>query len=198
MRVLMGVETAMLVLLSVLVAGLLRSHAEILRALHRLGVDLDDPRRDDLAAAPPAATQAYDVSGVGPDGDAVHIGVAGVRPSTLLVFLSSGCATCQPLWDGLRRGETDLPDLTRVVVVARGAGHESPALLRELAPPGVPVVLSEAAWADYAVPGSPYFVHVDGGRVVGEGRAQGWAQLRSLLGRAEAEAAGRARQREPA
>ena len=31
----------MLALLAVLVAGLLRSHAEILRALHGLGVDLD-------------------------------------------------------------------------------------------------------------------------------------------------------------
>ena len=36
------VQAVALVLLGVLVAGLLRSHAEILRALHQLGISLDD------------------------------------------------------------------------------------------------------------------------------------------------------------
>lgn len=44
MRALVGIETALLALLSVLVAGLLRSHAELLRALHRLGAGIDDTR----------------------------------------------------------------------------------------------------------------------------------------------------------
>lgn len=186
MWVLIGVETALLLLLSVLVAGLLRSHAEILRALHRLGVNMEEGVP--LGPAVEGGGTAYDVAGVTPDGDAAHLGVTGVRQSTLLAFLSSGCVTCEPLWAGLARGEPRLPELGRVVVVTRGGGHESPARLRELAPAGVPVVMSEAAWADYAVPGSPYFVYVDGGRVVGEGRAQGWEQLRSLVGRAAAEA----------
>lgn len=194
MRVLIGVETALLVLLSVLVAGLLRSHAEILRALHRLGVGLDDEGVGhhgaghavrDPAARPDA--RAYDVSGVTPDDDAVHVGVLDGRQATLLAFLSSGCATCQPFWDGLRRGEPRLPDRVRVVAVTRGPGHESPAGVRALAPTTVPVVMSDAAWADYAVPRSPYFVYVAEGRVVGEGAARGWDQLRSLLARAGAD-----------
>lgn len=41
--------------------------------------------------------------------------------------------------------------------------------------------MSDAAWADYAVPGSPYVVYVHGGRIAGEGSVQGWDQLRSLL-----------------
>ena len=39
------IEAVVIGLLCVLVVGLLRSHAEILRALHDLGVDLD--RKDD-------------------------------------------------------------------------------------------------------------------------------------------------------
>ncbi len=189
MRALVGIETALLILLSVLVAGLLRSHAEILRKLHRLGLGDDDqtavPVRVTTRTA--AGTQAFDVAGVTPDGDAVHIGVGG-RQATLFAFLSSGCVSCQPLWDGLARGEPGLPELVRVVAVTRGAGAESPGRLRPLAPPGVPVVMSDAAWSDYGVAGSPYMVYVDGGRVTGEGSVSGWDQLRSLLARAGADA----------
>ena len=191
MTVLLGVETALLVLLSVLVAGLLRSHAEMLRTLHRLGVDLDPGADGRGTEGPPPATpgQAYDVAGVTPGGDAVHVGVLGGRQATLLAFLSSGCVTCEPLWDGLRRGEPPLPDRTRVVAVTRGPGHESPARLRALAPEGVPVVMSDAAWEDYAVPGAPYFVYVDGTGVTGQGAARDWPQLASLLARARADVA---------
>lgn len=190
MEVLVGVETVLLVLLSVLVAGLLRSHAEILRALHRLGVNMDEGDAARHAMGGRAlAEQAYDVSGVTPDDQAVHIGVLGGRQATLLAFLSSGCTTCEPLWEGLRRGEPELPERARVVAVTRGPGHESPARLRALAPPGVPVVMSDPAWEDYGVTGSPYFVYVDGDGVVGEGAARDWAQLRSLLSRAQADGA---------
>lgn len=189
-------ETALLLLLAVLVAGLLRSHAEILRALHRLGVRLDGDGDEGGAATPvtlsPPAPRtdaaAYDVAGRTPDGDAVHIGVGG-RQATLLAFLSSGCVSCQPLWDGLHRGQPRLPDLARLVVVTRGPGAESPGRLRPLAAPGVPVVMSDAAWSDYGVAGSPYVVYLAGGRVVGEGSVTSWDQLRSLLARAGADAA---------
>ena len=47
-------------LLSLLVAGLLRSHAEILRSLHELGVDLDPGTRAPSAtvSAPPSQKPA--------------------------------------------------------------------------------------------------------------------------------------------
>ena len=188
MAALVGVETALLVLLAVLVAGLLRSHAEILRTLHRLGVGLDGDGSPALHFTDSARRQAHDVAGVTPDGDTVHIGVSG-RQNTLLAFLSSGCASCQPLWDGLRRGEPLLPELDRVVAVTRGPGAESPGRLRPLAEPGAPVVMSDVAWNDYAVPGSPYVVYVVGGVISGEGSVQDWDQLRSLLDRARADAA---------
>jgi hypothetical protein len=60
---------------------------------------------------------------------------------------------------------------------------ESPSRLDELAPPEVPLVMSSAAWEAYRVPMTPYFVHVDGdtGTIAGEGRAETWPQVLSLL-----------------
>ena len=45
----------------------------------------------------------------------------------------------------------------------------------------VDVVMSSRAWDDYAIPGSPYFVHVEDGVVVGEGSGTAWPQVTSLL-----------------
>ena len=43
--------------------------------------------------------------------------------------------------------------------------------------------MSSAAWADYDVPVAPFFVLVDGasGDVIGEGAANEWGQVQSLL-----------------
>ena len=46
-------ETVVLILLTLLVAGLLRSHAQILRALHDLGIDLDEPALRAVAGPQP-------------------------------------------------------------------------------------------------------------------------------------------------
>ena len=68
----------------------------------------------------------------------------------------------------------------QTVIVAHGADRERPNKLRSLAPAGIPVVMSSQAWADYRVPGSPYFVLVDGG-IRGEGVATTWQALSSLV-----------------
>ena len=187
------VETVVLVLLVVVVTGLLRSHGEILRQLHALGAGLDPdavdappvlrPRGDrsrDGAGLGPAA----DIAGVGLRDDAVSIPVVGVRHRTLLAFLSSGCLTCRGFWDAFGHPETlGLPADVRLVVVTKDAAEESVRALRDLAAPDLAVVMSNAAWARYAVPGSPYFTLVDGpaARVVGEGTGATWAQVQSLL-----------------
>lgn len=171
----MAAETLLLVLVLVLVAGLLRSHAEILR---RLGPGEEEPASLPEPAAERAGAVAPDVVGLSLDGDAVGVSPASGR--TLLAFLSSGCETCRTFWAGFGEDRPGLEGL-RVVAVTKDGSHESPARLRELATGDVPVVLSSAAWADFDVPGSPYFVLCDGGRVRGEGSAAGWAQLASLL-----------------
>ena len=189
MVALVSVETVLLVLLVVLVAALLRSHAEILRRLGPEG-----------SAAPPLApppsgirpeTEAPELAGVTPTGDAVKLSLGGAP--TLLAFLSSGCTTCASFFEAL--GERrPVPDV-QTVIVTHGSEREAPAKLRRLAGDHVPVVMSSEAWEDYAVPGSPYFVLVQDGAVRGEGVATTWRALASLVADAieeqrEAEAQG--------
>jgi hypothetical protein len=175
MVALVACETLLLLLLAVLVAGLLRSHAEILR---RLG-----PSDVDSSALPEPAVraggrEARDVVGTTLADDAVKL--SPTEP-TLFAFLSSGCAACRSFWDDLRDRPPKIPSGVRFVAVVKGPSDESPARLRELAAPHVPVVVSSAAWADYGVPAAPYFVYAEGGRVQGEGSAGGWKQIASLL-----------------
>ena len=223
MTVVVGAETLVLALLALLVAGLLRSHARILRALHDLGVDPETLGSSSSAAHRPhehgastgqgagrevavsfklpklsmdrpAGTPAFNVAGVSPTGEALSVAVPGARVDTLIAFLSSGCGTCSGFWESFRNGAADgLPDRTRLVVVTRGPGEESPAKLRNLAPADVPVILSTEAWEDYGVPGSPYFVYVHGpeATVAGEGSAASWADVTSLFSEAIANAPAR-------
>jgi hypothetical protein len=190
MAALVTIETVVLILLAMLVAGLLRSHAEILRRLESPPASEVDP------GLPPdrgARTAAFDVAGTTIWGDPMKVAVAGAGRDTLLAFLSSGCASCGAFWGGLSATANGaLPGDVRIVVVTKDGSHESPAKLRDLAPPDVPVVMSSAGWDDYAVKGSPYFIHVDGGsgRVRGEGTASNWSQVVSLLNDAVADAAG--------
>ncbi len=212
-----SVETLLLVVLVVLVAGLLRSHAEILRRLgpggdvgpssqtspdgERAAAGLDAGARAAAAraaaaraaAARAAAARAGDdpsalapaLSGITPAGDPVALSFDGASSiTTLLAFLTSGCSTCAGFWDTL--AEPRLPAGVQTVIVTKGAEREHPAKLRSLAPPGIPVVMSSQAWADYRAPGAPYFVLVDG-VVLGEGVATTWQALASLVTDAIAE-----------
>jgi hypothetical protein len=201
--VLVVLESIVLVLLIALVIGLLRTHAEVLRRLHELGAGIYDtapprPNAADLAgrvadgvAAPRTDGErrgAADITGVSPRGSAVSIAVDGDERVTLLAFLSSGCTTCGDFWRAWREEEPlQLSGLgrPRVVIVTKGPENEHPNAVSTLAPSSVATVMSNAAWADYGVPASPYFVLVDGGRgIVGEGSAATFAQLRGVLERA--------------
>src|SRR5437764_1222734 len=93
---LVSVETMLLVLLVVLVAALLRSHAEILR---RLGPQDSAPRLPEPPAGARTDAAAPELVGVTPGGDAVKL--AFDRDSTLLAFLSSGCTSCAGFWETL-------------------------------------------------------------------------------------------------
>jgi len=100
------VSTFVVLLLGVLVAGLLRSHADILRSLHELGVGVGDPATTKASttatlpahiptaggADPPAPSTAPGlgpaptVAGVTPSGDARAIAVDNNDGLTLLGF----------------------------------------------------------------------------------------------------------------
>jgi hypothetical protein len=181
MTAIVAVETVLLVLLVVLVAGLLRSHAEILRRLGQAGDPAQVPASPRTRAPRTgAALMPAPVTGSTPHGDAVALSFDGTasRP-TLLAFLTSGCSTCAGFWETL--AEPRLPPGVETVIVTHGAERERPVRLRALAPDRIPVVMSSEAWEDYGVPGAPYFVLVDG-IVRGEGVATTWQALASLVG----------------
>ena len=125
-------------------------------------------------AADRDSTSAPSVVGVTPAGDALAVAPATSGGLTLLAFLSTGCATCAGFWEAFRQPDhLGLPAGTRLVVVTKGPEREIPGEVASLAAPGLRVVMSSDAWTDYEVPGSPFFVLVDGrsGRRIGEGVA---------------------------
>ena len=199
------VETAALALLSVLVVGLLRSYATILNRLHALegGAPAGAPPFRTASDVPGPTQQvagreewsaAQDVQGVGLGGEIVTARTVGVAHDTVLVFLSSGCEGCIGFWSELGRPESwTLPARSRLLVVTKDAGEESPSALAQLVSPGLDLVMSSAAWTDFAVPGSPYVVVVDGptGRVKGEGSGQSFGQVIGLVAQTSADDAHR-------
>src|SRR4029079_12816845 len=93
--------------------------------------------------------------------------------------LTSGCSSCSEFWGSL--GERPLPAGVRTVIVAHGPDRAPPTRLRELPPAGIPVVMSSQAWSDYEIPGSPYFVLVNGD-VLGEGVATTYDAVATVVG----------------
>ncbi len=90
----------LLVLLVVLVAGLLRSHAEILR---RVGPPRGSRRRElrrfDRASAQPGARDSGTAGH--PGGRPRRTGARRSARPTLLAFLTSGCSACAVFWETL-------------------------------------------------------------------------------------------------
>ena len=208
MTVVVVVEGIVIAVLALLVVGLLRSHAEILKRLHELGAGMDAgapaagsprPGRDfqvmPQMPSPPDREEfggSADLSGLGAGGaETMTVRVNGVEHDTIVAFLSSGCITCQNFWDAFRKPKKlGLPAGTRLVVVTKGPDGESTSAVAELAPAGIPTVMASEAFTDYDVPGAPYFVHVHGptGRVRGEGTGPDWDQVFSLLSQASGDA----------
>ena len=163
-------------LLAVLVAGLLRSQAEVLRALQQLGTGLE---RDRVGSP-------VKVTGESPGGKPVTLSLTSGR-DTLLAFLSSGSPTCASFWEAFADESLAVPGSARLVVVTRSLDEEGTGELAARAPRHLTVVASSSAWEGFGVPASPYFVLLDGGgRVVGEGSTASWPAVAALLGRARA------------
>lgn len=210
-------EAIAIALLAVLVIGLLRSHALILKSLHELGAGLEleaaaststnagvSPVGPIASARPtganPTGTEVelepgvmpssraedphpHDVIGTTLAGREVHVPVTEPGERTLLAFLSSGCSVCKTFWEEFRSGDTQVPGDARLAIITQGPDTESPSALGTLAG-DLEIVQSSAAWSDYDIPGSPYFVFVEDGRITGEGSSTTWAQVRDLMAQA--------------
>jgi hypothetical protein len=184
------IEGVVIALLVVLMAGLLKSHAEILRQLDALGAgeveatgQRRQPRTTGFVQAP-----TDEIVGVDPAGAATSVSLRHGRGETLLAFLSTGCASCQVFWAEMS-SESRLPtSRTRPLIVTKGPGAESPARVRDLAPAGMKVIMSDDAWDAYRVPLTPYFMLVDdNGNVIGEGSATDMSRLLDLFEQAVAD-----------
>ena len=111
MLVLVVLETILLAVLTVLVAGLLRAYATVLRRLHALdggAATSSGPQSFALDPLPTPApreswTEGHDVAGITVGGEVASTRVVGVDHDTVLLFLSSGCASCEVFWDELSR-----------------------------------------------------------------------------------------------
>lgn len=187
-------ETLILLLMAVLVAGLLRSHAELLVTVKGRAERTErppaatsgsmeiDPRLP-AVAGDRSAISARPLTGTRLDGTEVTIDLHGRRKDVLLAFLSSGCGTCDAFWAVFHERRFKSPAQADVIVVAKDPEMESSSQLMKKAPPKLPLVMSGQAWVDYDVPASPYFVFVDVARqeIAGEGAASTWAQVERLL-----------------
>lgn len=168
--------------LGLLVVGLLRSHAEILRTL---GPVTAPAQPAGSAARRAAGDRAPNISGRTPTGSFRRVAVGSASGRTVLAFLTTGCETCQVFWRTFA-DPIELWSDTRLVIVTKGEDDESPSLVASLAPADVVTVMSSEAWADFGVPVAPYFVLVEGGGpgVLAEGGAGTWPQAREMLDKA--------------
>jgi hypothetical protein len=178
------------VLLGILVVGLLRSHADILRRLESVGAGLEGVGHDhdssQITLTRKAGTAVPDrrIAGVTPDGESVVLSLATGADPTLLAFLSTTCSSCTPFWEGLEASSMYFGGHRhRVVVVTLGESEESPSRAQSLAKPGVDVVMSSSAWSEFEAPGAPYFILIEPGtsRVIGEGSAMTYESLVEFL-----------------
>lgn len=175
------VEACAIALLGALVVGLLRDQREMRAMLS----DLEAGGAMTGAAGVGVTTPSTGaLVGSAPDGRALAVDLAGDGDHTLLAFLTSSCITCRGLWAELG-GElrTALPPGTDVLIVTEDGADERAAAVRDLAPRGVPVLMSSVTWRRYGVTAAPFFALVEGatGRVVTEGTAANGAEVLALL-----------------
>jgi hypothetical protein len=189
--------SVVLVILGLFVVALVYSYA----GLHRRLEELDQGTRARSAVSSSPASTAFrpaaDLLGVTPSGEGAVVAVVGAPQQILLAFLSSGCSSCRRFFDDLAvPGRVALPADVRLVVVTKGPAEESPSAVAAMAPPGQTVVMSSEAWLNYEVPGSPYFVLVDGpaAGVLGGGTGPGWREVLDLLALATGDVADRGHQ----
>jgi hypothetical protein len=189
MTALVGVLLLIQICLAALVIGLLRSHASILKALKEIGVDLaSEPDREVTRRTGGERVTELRGEELG-TGDLVALSLE-AAPTTLLAFLSSTCLTCVSFWHEFASSDDlALPGDARLIVVANDAAQEDVERLLELSNSRVQVILSSDAWEAFEVPGSPYFVLVDGQHgPIGEGTGPNWPQVRRMLNAAQRQA----------
>lgn len=177
--------------LGMLVVGLLRANADILRRLESVGAGLEgssasshDHGAITLTRKPETAVSHRTIAGVTPDGEPLVASLASGTDPTLVAFLSTTCSTCTPFWEGLESSVMHFGGHRhRVVIVTLGESEESPTRAQSMRRGSVDVIMSSDGWSSFEVPGAPYFALIEAttGQVVGEGSAMTFESLTEFL-----------------
>ncbi len=179
MTILVVAGAVVIGLLAMLVIGLTRKNAEVLRRLEAA---------ERTAEVSPTGAEARDIAGMGLNGKVVGVRVHEPGRSTLLAFMSTTCSNCGRFWKAFSDTEAiaTLGD-TRLIIVTYGTEHEVPTEIAEVAAPEIPLVMSSIAWNTYGIPGSPYFVMISGatGLITAKDSAGDWDDLLALVGSAD-------------
>jgi hypothetical protein len=102
---------------------------------------------------------------------------------TLLAFLTTSCAECQPFWEMLA-GATALDDLgAQVAVVTPSRSMEDERLARRLVPDGAHLHMGSETWFEYGIGRAASFALV---RAPSNGPPP-WEELGKVLGSANVE-----------
>ncbi len=103
---------------------------------------------------------------------------------TLLAFLTTSCAECQPFWEMMARSAA-IDDLgTQLVVVTPSRSMENERLSRSLVPEGVHLHMGSETWFEYGIGRAASFALVRSRR----GGPAPWEEVGKILGAANVEA----------
>lgn len=114
----------------------------------------------------------------------VDLGCPGTKA---LLFLTSSCHGCMPVWSGLRDmsglgGVSGPSPRRRVLAVVPDPATESSDALRSLAADWLEVVMSSSAWLEFSPGPAPWLITTDGTRITYSGPAPSSPRkLRRLL-----------------
>jgi hypothetical protein len=165
---LVGGLTLAVLLLSILLARALRLQVDVTRKVELMERRMDRMTRAasegsavegvDAPQESPRGGDAVDVRGTTPKGEPVVVDPVD-EDGVVFLFLSTTCGICLSLWRNLV-GREDALKTNRWVVVLRE--HDDPTdVAQDLLLASAPsVVMSDEAFADYEIPGSPYVVVV--------------------------------------
>jgi hypothetical protein len=118
---------------------------------------------------------APDIVGTDLGGEPIRLALSdGLLERRGLVFVTSSCRTCRQIWRSAR-------PIASLVLVTSDAATESQRDLARLAPEGVQLVMSSAAWFDYAIPGAPWMVVVQSGSIVEDAPLRLWSGVAEAL-----------------
>jgi hypothetical protein len=103
---------------------------------------------------------------------------------TLLAFLTTSCAECQPFWE-MMAGSATIDDLgAQLVVVTPSRSMENERLARRLVPDGVHLHMGSETWFEYGIGRAASFALVRSPR----GGPPPWEEVGKVLGAANVEA----------